>query len=62
MAGEGEAMDAQGAMVAEVQAGKAGGLVTQVRVSQSPPRLASARNLRVTFSIMVGMEMPTQCK
>ena len=59
MVGKVKATDARGTMVAAVQAGKAGGMVTQVRVSRSPPRLASARNLRVTFLIMVGMVLPT---
>ena len=36
--GKGKATDARGAMVAAVQAGKAGGRVTQVKGRPSPPR------------------------
>ncbi len=64
MVGKGKATDARGAMVAVVQEGKAGWRVTQtqVKVNLSPPRLTSARFWRVTFSIMLGMELLTQCK
>ena len=55
-------MDERGAMFAAVQAGKAGDQVTQVQVDPRSPRLALARNWKVTSSIMVGMALPIQCE